>query len=181
VLTSGIPLLAQSSHLLLSPSHGSELSLSGSLIRPASLDASGGDLPNAPSSDNAAAPANAPAPVTKQSWIGAVPAAKGGEFRYEGRVADRNYWISTGAMFAVSIANVEATHACLADAQCNWVPSAFTRRRNMLMVGIPADVGVAYLSYYMKKKRSRIWSVPEGLVTGMNALVCIHDAHRATE
>jgi hypothetical protein len=181
VLTSGIPLLAQSGHLLISPTHGSELSLGGSLIRPATLDASGGDLPNAPSSGEATVPANPPAPVSRQSWIGASPAAKGAEFGFEGRVADRNYWISTGAMFAASIANVEATHDCLADSQCIWVPDMFRRRRNMLMVGIPADLGVAYLSYYMKKKHSRIWSLPEGLVTGANALVCIHDARRAME
>jgi hypothetical protein len=87
----------------------------------------------------------------------------------------------TGAMFAVSIANVQATHDCLVAQTCNWVPDTFTRRRNMLLVGGSADLGIAYLSYYMKKKHSALWFVPEALVTGLNAVVCIHDARRAME
>jgi hypothetical protein len=51
----------------------------------------------------------------------------------------------------------------------------------MLMAGFSADLGVAYLSYYMKKKHSSLWFLPEALVTAVNTYVCIHDARRAME
>jgi hypothetical protein len=144
------------------------------------------ELPDAPSA-NDQEPNNtsgAPDPAvkaSKRSWQGAPPAARGGPFGIDGRVVDRNYWLWTGGMFAASAANVEATHDCLVARTCAWVPSAFTRRRNMLMAGFSADLGVAYLSYYMKKKHSSLWFLPEALVTAVNTYVCIHDARRAME
>jgi len=34
-------------------------------------------------------------------------------------------------------------------------------------------LGIAYLTYHMKKKHSRIWYVPATLVTGANAFLSV--------
>jgi hypothetical protein len=187
---SGMPLLAQSEHVInIQDTRSSELSiatLKSQAMFPASIAVTSEELPDAPDansteSDNSAGPQHSSASGNRGSWQGAPPAARGGPLGVDSRVADRHYWMLTGAMFAASIANVQATHDCLAARTCNWVPDTFTRRRNMLLVGGSADLGIAYLSYYMKKKRSALWFVPEALVTGVNAVVCIHDARRAME
>jgi hypothetical protein len=170
--------------------HQPELSMAvgreASHLLPASITVASEGLPDAPSA-NHQEPSNttgATDPVvkaSKRSWQGAPPAARGGRFGIDGQVIDRNYLLWTSGMLAASVANVQATHDCLAIGKCSWVPSAFTRRRNMLLAGGSADLGVAYLSYYMKKKHSSLWFVPEALVTAVNVYVCIHDARRAME
>jgi hypothetical protein len=191
-LMSTTSLLAQSQHvIIIKGTQEPELSMvvagrQASHLLPVSVFVAAEELPDAPSA-NDQEPSNtsgAPDPAmkaSKRSWQGAPPAARGGPFGIDGRVVDRNYWLWTGGMFAASAANVEATHDCLAARTCSWVPSAFTRRRNMLLAGGSADLGVAYLSYYMKKKHSSLWFLPEALVTAVNAYVCIHDARRAME
>jgi hypothetical protein len=191
-LMSTTSLLAQSQHvIIINGTHEPELSMAvagrqASHLLPVSVIVAAEELPDAPSA-NDQEPSNtsgAPYPAvktSKRSWQGAPPAARGGPFGIDGRVVDRNYWLWTGGMFAASTANVEATHDCLVARTCAWVPSAFTRRRNMLMAGFSADLGVAYLSYYMKKKHSSLWFVPEALVTAVNTYICIHDARRAME
>ncbi len=190
-LMSTTSLLAQSQHVIVKGAHEPELSMAAagrdvSHLPPATIAVASEELPDAPSA-NDQEPSNttgAPDPAvkaSKRSWQGAPPAARGGPFGIDGRVVDRNYWLWTGGMFAASAANVEATHDCLAARTCSWVPSAFTRRRNMLLAGGSADLGVAYLSYYMKKKHSSMWFLPEALVTAVNAYVCIHDARRAMQ
>lgn len=187
-----MPLMAQSTRVVtLKGAHDAELSMAvvGRQSKPitlASLIVTSEELPDAPKANTIdssdAAPSQEPVvKAHKQSWQGAPPAARGGSFGVDRQVLDRNYWLWTGGMYAASIANVQATHDCLAERTCAWVPSAFTRRRNMLLAGGSADLGVAYLSYYMKKKHSSLWFVPEAIVTGVNAFVCIHDARRAME
>jgi len=174
---SGTPLLAQSERIVALKSAGNVA---------LSLAVASEDLPDAPNANGTdssdAAPSQDPVvKAHKQSWQGAPPAARGGPFGVDRQVIDRNYMLWTGGMFAASIANVQATHDCLVDRTCAWVPSAFTRRRYMLAAGLSADAGIAYLSYYMKKKHNSLWFVPEAIVTGVNAFVGIHDARRAME
>jgi hypothetical protein len=38
----------------------------------------------------------------------------------------------------------------------------------MYGIGIPADLGIAYLTYYMKKRHSSMWYVPAAVVAGAN-------------
>jgi hypothetical protein len=51
---------------------------------------------------------------------------------------------------------------------CNDVPSSLKSRAALYGIGIPADLGIAYLSYFMKKKHSSIWYVPSAIVGGAN-------------
>jgi hypothetical protein len=66
------------------------------------------------------------------------------------------------------------TVRCLeVHASCNDVPSALKSRAALYGIGIPADLGVAYLTYYMKKKHSRIWYAAPAVVTGANMFLAV--------
>jgi len=68
----------------------------------------------------------------------------------------------------------ELTIRCLQQhPSCNDVPSSLRSRVALYGIGIPADLGIAYLTYHMKKKHSRIWYVPATLVTGANAFLSV--------
>jgi hypothetical protein len=175
VLASALSMLAQSHRM----SDGNSPLLTASLEAPAIGNES--ELPDAPSSAKPDAPAvdPAPSPVVKSSH-GAPPAAIGGPLSPDRSVADRNYWLVTGGMVGSSIANAELTVRCLeVHASCNDVPSALKSRAALYGIGIPADLGVAYLSYYMKKKHSRIWYAAPAVVTGANMFLAVR-AYRWT-
>lgn len=139
------------------------------------------ELPDAPSStqpDTTAAPEAAP---IKKSTQGAPPAASGGAFEVDRRVADRKFWLVNTSMFAASIANAELTQRCQQLHTCSFVPVPLRSRAAMYGIGIPADLGVMYLTYRMKKKHSPIWYVPSALVTAANVYVGIHAYHRTQQ
>lgn len=134
------------------------------------------ELPDAPSAlrPNTSAGEPTASPVVKRESQGAAPAAMGGPLGVDRGVADRTYLVFTGAMFSASIANAELTLNCLKQhPSCNDVPSSLKSRAAMYGIGIPADLGVAYLTYYMKRKRSHIWYVPAAAVTAANVFLGI--------
>lgn len=139
--------------------------------------ASNGALPDAPSATSSDAPSASPTPspaVKNQSHYGAPPAAVGGPLGVDRTVADRNYLLFTGAMFGSSIMNAELTLHCLSkQTSCNDVPHALQSRAALYGIGIPADLAISYLTYYMKKKHSHIWYAPSALVTGANVFLGI--------
>jgi hypothetical protein len=142
------------------------------------------ELPDAPSSakpDTSTAAEPAPTPAIKRESHGAPPAAAGGPLGADRSVADRNYLILTGAMFSASIVNAELTMRCLNEGTCTYVPSSLRSRTALYGIGIPADLGISYLSYYMKKKHSRIWYVPSAFVTAANVYVAVHAYHRTQQ
>jgi hypothetical protein len=184
VLASALGLLAQSDRLEVQnsgalqsrKSDAGQPLLTASLGELPAISGSESDLPDAPSSAKADASAvdPAPSPVVKRASHGAPPAAIGGPLSPDGSVADRNYWLVTGGMVGSSIANVELTVRCLeVHESCNDVPSALKSRAALYGIGIPADLGVAYLTYYMKKKHSRIWYVAPAVVTGANMFLAV--------
>jgi len=129
------------------------------------------DLPDAPSSSrsDSSTADPAPSPVVKKESHGALPAATGGPLSPDRSVADRNYLLINGGMIGASIFNAEMTIHCLQKhPSCNDVPSSLKSRTALYGIGIPADLGIAYLSYLMKKKHSRIWYVPSAIVGGAN-------------
>lgn len=126
-------------------------------------DAPSATMPD-PSSGEAASPT-----VKRDVSQGAPPAAKGGPLGVDRNVADRNYLLLTGGMFGASVANAELALHCLhVHASCNDVPPSLRSRAALYGIGIPADLGIAYLTYYMKRKHNHIWYVPAALVTGAN-------------
>jgi hypothetical protein len=129
------------------------------------------ELPDAPSATRPDTSSGEPAasPVVKRESHGAPPAAMGGPLGVDRGVADRKYLAVTGAMFSASIANAELTLNCLKQHPfCNDVPASLKSRVALYGIGIPADLGVAYLTYYMKRKHSHIWYVPGVAVTAAN-------------
>jgi hypothetical protein len=135
------------------------------------------ELPDAPSAtrpDTSTAEPAPASPVVKKESRGAVPAAMGGPLSVDRGVADRTYLLFTGAMFSSSVVNAELTLHCLTKhPSCNDVPTSLKSRAALYGIGIPADLGVAYLTYYMKKKHSHIWYVPAAGVTAANVFLGI--------
>lgn len=189
VLASALSLLAQSDRIHVQPPDN--LQLQGDVAQPvlsARLDetpaigsaSSGSELPDAPSASKPepSAPEPAAAPAVKRESHGAPPAAVGGPLSVDRSVADRNYLLLTGGMFGASVANAELTLRCLQQhPSCNDVPSSLRSRVALYGIGIPADLAIAYLTYHMKKKHSRIWYVPAALVTGANVFLSARAYH----
>jgi hypothetical protein len=132
----------------------------------------GSELPDAPSTAKPEASVGEAAPspaVRKEESQGAPPAAMGGPLWIDRGVTDRHYLLLTGGMFGASVANAELTLRCLGKhPACNDVPRSFDSRTALYGIGIPADLGVAYLTYTMKRKHNHMWYVPAALVTGAN-------------
>jgi hypothetical protein len=133
------------------------------------------ELPDAPSStksDGSITDSSGSPAVKRESSHGAPPAATGGPFWVDRSVVDRNYVLVTGGMIGSSILNTEFTMSCFAKhPSCNDIPSFFHRRLVLYGIGLPADLGVAYLTYYMKKKHNHLWFVPAAVVTGANVVL----------
>jgi hypothetical protein len=145
------------------------------------------DLPDAPSAtkpDASTADPSAPAasPAIKRESHGAPVAAQGGPLWVDRTVADRTYLALTGGMFGASIANAELTVHCLnRHASCNDVPPSLQSRAAIYGIGIPADLGVAYLTYCLKRKHNHIWYVPAAAVTGANLFFAYRAYHWGQE
>jgi len=146
------------------------------------LRASDAGLPDAPSASqtqDSAPTLSAPVRTSNRHYYqGAAPAARGGRFGVDRSVIDLKYSALTGAMFGASVADAMLTHRCEAEGTCSFLPYPTSRRAFMYGVGIPADIGVAYLSYRLKKNHNPMWIVPEVLVTGANLFVAAHSWKR---
>ena len=193
VMASSFSLLAQSDRI--DAQRKDNLQSQGDFAQPrliATLDeslatgnASGeSELPDAPSTakpDTSAADPT-PSPVAKrESTHGAPPAAMGGPLWVDGNVADRNYLLLTGGMFGATIANTELTLRCLNHhPSCNDVPTSFRSRLDLYAVAIPANLGIDYLTYCLKRKRNHLWFVPAAAVTGANLFLAVR-AYRWTQ
>lgn len=140
------------------------------------------NVPDAPSAtrekEDASAGAEGSASPIRKNSQGAPPAAVGPNWSEVRRTADRQYWEVTGSMFAVSIANAELAQRCLHQLSCTWVPTEFRSRAAMYGAGIPADLGISYLTYRLKRGRKSLWFLPSTLVTAANAYVAVHDYRR---
>lgn len=179
VLASSLSVLAQSDRMDIQGLDNLQLQgdstqslLTANLVESPLIGSAGdeSELPNAPSASkpDASTADPAPSPVRRESQ-GAQPAATGGPLSVDRSVADRNYLLVTGGMFGASVANAELTLHCLkVHASCNDVPSALRSRAALYGIGIPADLGITYLTYYMKRKHSSIWFVPAACVTAAN-------------
>ena len=166
-------------------SHSAYVLLAAKLDGSSVNNGSNGALPDAPSATssdatNAGAPMASPV-VKNESRYGAPPAAVGGPLWADRSVMDRHYFLFTGAMFGASVLNAELTMRCLTKhPSCNDVPPALQSRTALYGIGIPADLAVSYLTYYMKRKHNHIWYAPSAAVTGANVFLGIR-AYRWTQ
>lgn len=90
---------------------------------------------------------------------------------------NRKYMLVIGTMFASSIVNVEETNKCLQARTCSFVPADFRSRKALYGIGIPAELGVAYLGLTLKDRGHRWWFVPPIAITAANIYVAYHSAH----
>jgi hypothetical protein len=193
VLASALSVLAQSDRMDIQQrddlqrkvSDDGEPQLAAMLAQPPPVAGVSGDsdLPDAPSAtkpDASTADPSSPAasPAIKRESHGAPVAAQGGPLWVDRTVADRAYLALTGGMFGASIANAELTINCLdRHPSCNDVPPSLKSRAAIYGIGIPADLGVAYLTYCLKRKHNHIWYVPAAAVTGANIFLAYSAYH----
>ncbi len=153
---------------------------------PLAASLSDSELPDAPSAQQGATLQSdataSPVERSKNSWRGgAPPAAVGGPFGMESQIADKKYIAVTAAMFGATVANIELTQRCQEVKECSYVPSSLRSRFAMYGIAMPAEVGVAYLTYHMKKRHNSLWFMPSALMTAANLYIGIHAYHRSQE
>jgi hypothetical protein len=193
VLLSAFSMLAQSdrndvlrrSDLQLKSGDSAQPQLTAKLVESPVVSANNeSELPDAPSAtkpDNSTADPTS-SPAIKRESQGAPPAAMGGPLWVDRSVADRKYLMFTGGMFAASVANGELTLHCLNQhASCNDVPSSLKSRAAIYGIGIPAELGVAYLTYCLKRKHNHMWYLPAVAVTGANIFFAYRAYHWTQE
>jgi len=83
---------------------------------------------------------------------------------------------ANGALFFSTIANVELIAECRPTA-CQAVPDAIRSRPALYGIGIPASLGISYISYRLKRAGTRMWIVPVAVFTAGNIVYAIHAAH----
>ena len=198
VLASALSMLAQSDRMddqrrdELQPkvSDGGKPQLAAMLAEapPAAGVSDHSDLPDAPSATkpdaSTADPSSSPSasPAIKRESHGAPVAAQGGPLWVDRTVADRTYLALTGGMVGTSVANAELTINCLSrHPSCNDVPPSLKSRAAIYGIGIPADLGVAYLTYCLKRKHNHVWYLPAAAVTGANLFFAYRAYHWTQE
>jgi hypothetical protein len=74
-----------------------------------------------------------------------------------------------------TIANAEMITRCQPSA-CSSVPDSIRTRGALYAIGIPASVGITYISYRIKRGGSRWWILPVAVFTAGNAVYAVHAA-----
>jgi hypothetical protein len=143
-----------------------ELSAAVGNGNPAATGSTEPSLPDAPSA--------VAAPQTDQ---GAPVTAKGG---MQGASTNESVGVPFVAANAIllgsTIANAEMITRCQPSA-CSSVPDAIRTRGALYAIGIPASVGITYISYRIKRGGSRWWIVPVAVFAAGNAVYAVHAAH----
>jgi hypothetical protein len=87
--------------------------------------------------------------------------------------AGRTFWIANGALLGSTIANAAEIGNCRPSA-CQAVPSAIRNRGTLYAIGIPASLGISYISYRLKRGGTRWWIAPVALFTAGNIIYAVH-------
>ncbi|SPE25612.1 membrane hypothetical protein [Acidobacteriia bacterium SbA2] len=83
------------------------------------------------------------------------------------------FLIANGAMLGSTIANAEMIARCR-PSSCQAVPDAIRSRGALYGIGIPATLGVSYISYRLKRSGTKLWILPVALVTVGNIVYAVH-------
>jgi len=86
------------------------------------------------------------------------------------------FLIANGMLLGSTIANAEMIGRCQPSA-CQSVPEAIRNRGDLYAIGIPASLGVSYISYRLKRSGTRFWIVPVALFTAGNVVYAVHASH----
>jgi hypothetical protein len=129
----------------------------------APLAAAGSSLPDAPSTvaerQTAAAEETSPPPKAP------LPSANS--------TMGPLFLAANGVLLGSTIANAEMIARCRPSA-CQAVPDAIRSRGALYGIGIPASLGVSYISYRLKRGGTKLWIVPVVLLTAGNLVYAVH-------
>lgn len=85
------------------------------------------------------------------------------------------FWAANGLLLGSTIANAAEIGNCRPSA-CQSVPAAIRSRGTLFAIGIPASLGVTYISYRLKRSGTRWWIAPVALFTAGNVIYAAHAA-----
>lgn len=135
---------------------------------PVLMAAAESSLPDAPSATAQGQAAVDPPPSTKTA-VEQAPQSP------VGQSITPTFWAANGALLGSTIANAYETGNCRPSA-CQSVPQAIRTRGILYAIGIPASLGVTYISYRLKRGGTRMWIVPVALFTAGNIVYAAHAA-----
>lgn len=93
------------------------------------------------------------------------------------QVADAKFWAVTGIMTGSTIAASELAGECANQGRCDFMGS-LSGRRKTYAVALPANFGMTFLTYELKKHNKKYWFVPAAASTAFTTVVAIHSANR---
>lgn len=133
------------------------------------IETSASSLPDAPSAVAATQLAQEPAPVAAQP-VQAAPRPVANS------TLGATFLIANGMLLGSTIANAEMIGRCQ-PSSCQSVPDAIRNRGDLYAIGIPASLGVSYISYRLKRAGTRFWLLPVAVFTAGNVVYAVHASH----
>jgi hypothetical protein len=88
---------------------------------------------------------------------------------------DPVFLVANGFLLGSTIANAEMIAQCRPSA-CQAVPDAIRSRPALYGIGIPASLGVSYISYRLRRSGTKLWILPVALFTAGNIVYAAHAA-----
>lgn len=89
------------------------------------------------------------------------------------------FLVANGVLLGSTIANAEMIARCRPSA-CQAVPDAIRSRGALYGIGIPASLGISYISYRLKRGGTKLWIVPVALFTAGNIVYAAHASRYST-
>jgi hypothetical protein len=97
--------------------------------------------------------------------------------------ADRSmgplFLVANGALLGSTIANAEIIARCR-PSSCQSVPDAIRSRGALYGIGIPASLGISYISYRLKRGGTKLWILPVALLTAGNIAYAVNASRWST-
>jgi hypothetical protein len=123
-------------------------------------------LPDAPSATaQQQAPQDSPQPSQTFKTSPAAPTTN--------QPIGTTFLVANGFLLGSTIANAEFIAECRPSA-CQLVPDSIRSRPALYGIGIPASLGVTYISYRLRRGGTRLWIVPVALFTAGNIVYAWH-------
>lgn len=89
------------------------------------------------------------------------------------RSIDPGFLAANAALLGSTIANAEMIAECR-PTSCQAIPDAIRSRAALYGIGIPASLGISYMSYRLRRGGTRLWILPVALLTAGNIVYAVH-------
>jgi hypothetical protein len=87
----------------------------------------------------------------------------------------RVFLVASGVSLGLTMANAELIARCRPGA-CQDVPDVARNRAALYGIGIPASIGISYVSYRLRQRGSKLWIVPVTAFAAANLVYAMHAA-----